>query len=633
MNDPNGMVYYDGEYHLFYQYHPGSTIWGPMHWGHAVSRDLVHWEHLPVALAPDSLGYIFSGSAVMDWNNTSGFGSVEQPPMVIVFTHHDPVRAENDLEDFQYQSIAWSLDRGRTWTMYDGNPVLENPHEKDFRDPKVFWHDPSGRWIMVFAAYDHIKIYSSPDLKQWRHESNFGMEYGGHQGVWECPDLFPMAVDNAPGETRWVMLVSMNPGGPNGGSATQYFIGEFDGKRFELDTQFMNNLGRVKAIEPEGRIFDEFEGNKYGMHWDVHGDEFPEIADSNPAVDELITDFHGLSLVESTQHGQGRNGIITSQVFTIEEKYINFKLGGRSYDGETSLELVVHGEVVRSAAVHQMERQRWTSWNVKKYIGEPAYFKLTDAVTDDWGHILVDFIVFSDRPAEAAYDRAVWLDFGKDNYAGVTWSDIPSEDGRRLFIGWMGNWQYAQRIPTVGWRGAMTLPRELKLIQDGHDHRLLTLPLRELRSLRQKSRVIRDRSCAEISLRAGDGLVELELEFSIEARSRIWVEFFNDVGETLVAGYKQGPNCFYIDRREAGPSAFSKLFAGRHLAPRYYRSDMVSMHIFLDHSSIELFADGGRTVLTDTFYPSEVMSGVLIRTAKGCRLIRGMIHELETVVG
>jgi fructan beta-fructosidase len=224
MNDPNGMVYYKGEYHLFYQYHPDSSVWGPMHWGHAVSKDLMHWEELPIALYPDELGQIFSGSAVIDKYNTSGLKSSEnEDVMIAIFTHHG--------EDNQKQSIAFSNDRGRTWTKYKGNPVIKNPGIKDFRDPKVFWHEQSQKWIMSLACGDEIQIYGSPNLIDWNLLSSFGSEYGAHGGVWECPDLIQLELEGEK-EKKWVLIVSINPGGPNGGSVVQYFIGDFDGTTF-----------------------------------------------------------------------------------------------------------------------------------------------------------------------------------------------------------------------------------------------------------------------------------------------------------------------------------------------------------------------------------------------------------------
>jgi fructan beta-fructosidase len=230
MNDPNGMVYYNGVYHLFFQYYPGDIVWGPMHWGHATSRDMVHWKQLPVALYPDSLGYIFSGSAVVDYNNTSGFGKNGQVPMVAIFTHHDPKGEKSGSDKFQNESLAYSLDEGNTWTKYPGNPVLKNPGIKDFRDPHVSWYAPGNKWLMTLATKDRITFYSSPNLKNWTKESEFGKTIGAHGGVWECPDLFPLKLN---GKSYWVLLVSINPGGPNGGSGTQYFIGNFDGKTFK----------------------------------------------------------------------------------------------------------------------------------------------------------------------------------------------------------------------------------------------------------------------------------------------------------------------------------------------------------------------------------------------------------------
>lgn len=230
MNDPNGMVYIKGTYHLFFQYYPDGTTWGPMHWGHATSKDMVRWQEQPIALYPDSLGLIFSGSAVVDVANTSGFGKNGQIPIVAIFTQHN-VKLEKEKSDkFQYQSLAYSLDEGKTWTKYAGNPVLPNPGITDFRDPKVRWFEPQKKWIMTLATKDRVTFYSSPDLKNWTRESDFGHDSGAHGGVWECPDLFPLDHN---GKKAWVLLVSVNPGGPNGGSATQYFVGDFDGKRFK----------------------------------------------------------------------------------------------------------------------------------------------------------------------------------------------------------------------------------------------------------------------------------------------------------------------------------------------------------------------------------------------------------------
>jgi fructan beta-fructosidase len=229
MNDPNGLVFFNGIYHLFFQYFPDSTVWGPMHWGHAVSTDLLHWKQLPIALYPDSLGYIFSGSAIVDCANTSGFGTAGKIPLIAIYTQHDPVGEKAGTNLFQNQSIAYSLDNGNSWTKYIGNPVLKTPGLKDFRDPKVSWYPDKKEWIMTLAAGDRILFYSSKNLTSWAKESDFGSGIGAHGGVWECPDLLPFVVD---GKKIWLLIVNINPGGIQGGSGTQYFTGDFDGNQF-----------------------------------------------------------------------------------------------------------------------------------------------------------------------------------------------------------------------------------------------------------------------------------------------------------------------------------------------------------------------------------------------------------------
>ncbi|HVZ26932.1 MAG TPA: glycoside hydrolase family 32 protein, partial [Sediminibacterium sp.] len=225
MNDPNGLVYADHTYHLFYQYYPDSTVWGPMHWGHAVSKDLLHWQNLPIALYPDSLGYIFSGSAVADSLNSSGLKKGNQAPLIAMFTYHDPAKEKAGRNDFQYQGIAFSHDGGFHWQKYRSNPVISNPGARDFRDPKLRWYAPSHQWICTLAAGDEIRFYHSPDLIHWTYGSSFGKGWGSHGGVWECPDLISFRTNEG---TKWVLIVNIGNGGPAGGSGTQYFVGNFN---------------------------------------------------------------------------------------------------------------------------------------------------------------------------------------------------------------------------------------------------------------------------------------------------------------------------------------------------------------------------------------------------------------------
>ena len=223
MNDPNGMFYKDGEWHLYYQYNPYGSLWENMTWGHSVSKDLIHWEALPNAIEPDAIGTIFSGSCVVDKDNTAGFG---KNTIIAYYT---------SAAEAQTQSMAYSTDGGRTFKKYEKNPVITS-NLPDFRDPNFFWYEPTQKWIMLLAAGQEMQIYSSPNLKDWTMESSFGREYGNHDGVWECPDMMPLNVRGT-GQQKWMLVCNINPGGPFGGNATQYFIGQFDGHKFTCESK------------------------------------------------------------------------------------------------------------------------------------------------------------------------------------------------------------------------------------------------------------------------------------------------------------------------------------------------------------------------------------------------------------
>lgn len=475
MNDPNGMVYYDGEYHLFYQYYPDSNVWGPMHWGHTVSKDMIHWEHLPIGLYPDELGYIFSGSAVVDWNNTSGFGKDGQPPLIAIFTYHDMEGERDGKDNYQTQGIAYSNDKGRTWTKYEGNPVIANPGIKDFRDPKVNWHEESQQWVMVFACGDRLQFYNSANLKDWTLTSEFGLGHGSQARPWECPDLFELPVEGTD-EKKWVLLVSLGNGGPNGGSATQYFIGDFDGKTFTND---------------------------------------------NPE--------------------------------------------------ETTL----------------------------------------------------------------------WIDYGRDNYAGVTWSDIPKEDGRRIFLGWMSNWQYAQIVPTTVWRSAMTLPRVLRLLNTPTGMRLCSTPVAETSNLRNDKTLTLASAKVSGALSISDKTdispeameIILSLVLSEGAQANLGLELKNTKGEIYRIGFDAAQNQYYSDRTNAGKTDFSDQFAPTlHTAPRISQSNKINLHVFLDSGSIEMFADDGTIVMTDLFFPNENFTELVLFAENGEVLLKeGVCYGLSSI--
>ncbi|UYG06888.1 glycoside hydrolase family 32 protein [Halomonas sp. M4R1S46] len=274
MNDPNGLVYFAGEYHLCYQYYPDDRVWGPMHWGHAVSSDLVHWQHRPVALAPDAQGMCFSGSAIVDWHDNSGlFGG--EPGLLAFYTVHRETAGNPD-DYVQEQCLAYSRDSGRSWQKYPGNPILPNPGLRDFRDPKVVWHAPSRRWVMALACGQVIRFYLSDDLLDWRLASEFGDGQGAHtEGPWECPDLFELPVEGAAeGEpaTRWVLVVGVGAGEQDDfGSFTQYFVGHFDGERFHnenpADGVLMMDEGRdFYAVQTWSDVPDS-DGRRLAIAW------------------------------------------------------------------------------------------------------------------------------------------------------------------------------------------------------------------------------------------------------------------------------------------------------------------------------------------------------------------------------
>ena len=223
MNDPNGMFYKDGVWHLYFQHNPYGSTWGNMTWGHSTSTDLVHWQYEGDPVMADALGAVFSGSSVVDKDNTAGLGA---GTIVSFYTS----AKSSPWGDVQMQSMAYSTDGGKTFTKYDGNPIITST-ARDFRDPKVFWYAPGKHWVMMLAVGQEMQIWSSANLKDWKYESSFGAKQGAHGGVWECPDLVELPVEGTK-EKRWVLICNINPGGPFGGSATQYFVGTFDGKKF-----------------------------------------------------------------------------------------------------------------------------------------------------------------------------------------------------------------------------------------------------------------------------------------------------------------------------------------------------------------------------------------------------------------
>ena len=402
MNDPNGLIFYHGTYHLFFQYNPEGDQWGNMSWGHATSTDLINWQELPVAISYTATHGIFSGSAVVDYFNTTGFGSLENPAMVAIYTQHqhDGLR--------QAQSLAYSTDEGLTWQRYESNPILDL-EMKNFRDPKVFWNTVNEAWVMSVVKPEEFTVafYQSQDLKSWELLSEFTNK-NGTDGIWECPDLFPLPVNNNLDDIKWVLLVSVNPGGVTGGSGTQYFIGDWDGKEFTAD----------------------------------------------------------------------------------------------------------------------------------------------------------------DRTNR-------WLDYGRDNYAGVTFNDAP--DNRRIYLGWMNNWDYAKEIPANPARGSMTIPRELTLVNLDGEITLRQNPVKEI-------------NISEVN----------DQRFVITpSATKSGIRFVREDGASFDIGYDNERKEIYIDRTHAW---FDINSTSVHAAP-FIATKPFEIRVITDNGSVEVFVDGGRLAITDLVTP------------------------------
>lgn len=447
MNDPNGLVFHDGEWHLFFQHNPEGLDWGNMSWGHAVSQDLVHWEELPIALAATQTEHVFSGSVVVDHADTSGLGRDGVAPMVAVYTAMDPVGG------LQRQAVAFSLDRGRTWERYAGNPVLDIG-SREFRDPKVFWHPATARWVMVLvlAVDRRVRLYGSEDLLHWEHLSDVG-PLGSTAGIWECPDLFPLAVDDDLSRVRWVLVVSVQQGAVAGGSGTQYVVGHFDGTVF-------------------------------------------------------------------TPEGQAR-----------------------------------------------------------------------------------------------------WLDFGADNYAAVSFSGRADDD--RVLLGWMSNWEYADRTPAVGFRGMMTVPRRLRLATVDAEHRLLQQPVLPAFDRARYS-------CADVGLTGSLDLplrstrARLVLEMEVGSATRVGLQVRVGAGECTQICHEVATGSLTVDRTRSGVVDFHPSVAAVHAAP--YRPDdgVVRLEVLVDSSSVEVFAGRGEVVVTDLVFPAADSAGLQVFAEGGRAVIRSL---------
>ncbi|GEP48949.1 glycosyl hydrolase family 32 [Microbacterium saccharophilum] len=787
MNDPNGMVHVDGTYHLYFQHNPQGTRWGNMSWGHATSGDLLHWEEQPIAIPQtfDAEGRpiesIFSGSVVVDEDNTSGFGVGDSAPLVAIYTSaYEP--AHPTLAGKQAQSLAYSTDGGYTWTKYAGNPVLDRG-SSNFRDPKVFWYDgPAGAyWVMAAVeALDHkVVLYKSADLKNWEHLSDFGPA-NSTGGIWECPDLFELPVDGDLGNSKWVMVVNLNPGSVAGGSGGQYFVGEFDGVTFNSEstegadalpagTLFAgfddgtyggwtvgNEPGNWKdgpwglapptgslpgqnpvsgfiggglvngfndgdwplgTLEsPSFTIEDDYvnllvgggrhphvDGTQFGNEppagtavfdfelpdgqaladsgWDITGD-FATEPPRNPSTagGDYYLGAKRVNTWEGGPNGDDNVGLFTSPAFALDGAFVSFLIGGgkrtdgtlqaelvvdgevvrtqtgpearqlnwRSWDvaeyqgrqatlrirdeatggwghltfdhlivgdepakarsDETSVNLIVDGEIVRTATGADSETLDWTNWNVKEFAGREASIRIIDNNRFGWGHILVDQVMFADAAAPTRLESYDWVDWGRDYYAGVSYFGTEGvAPGARIMQAWMNNWDYANDIPTSTWRSSMAFPREVTLVSTPQGPRLSQRVVPQISDQLETDDAT---SVAEVTV---DGRADLGLDAEVAKLDVVLrpgdaesagITVFGDADSGTRIGYDAELGRVFIDRRDSGDVGFHPAFASVEDAPVALAEDgTVSFEVYLDRASVELFAEDGRVTLTDQVFP------------------------------
>ncbi|HRD95219.1 MAG TPA: glycoside hydrolase family 32 protein [Rubrivivax sp.] len=633
MNDPNGLVFHDGEYHLYFQHNPQGGQWGHISWGHAVSTDLVSWQELPVAIAASERVMAFSGSVVVDHANCGGFapaGSAE-PALVAFFTGFDPVTR------IQSQHLAYSLDRGRSYTPYAGNPVIDI-QSTEFRDPKVFWHAPTQRWVMlvVAALRQEMWLYTSGNLKDWTRASTFGPAGSAANNIWEVPDLFELPVhadDGSVTGTRWVLVISVNHGTPWGGSGVQYFVGDFDGTRFTAEAS-----GTVAPLTaPAGELIADFEGERLPPGWQIEGPAFGTGPVGGMLEGQPIVSGHlGRGLMNSCHGGDRSTGTLKSPSFTLTKPFLCFQIAG-SRGPLTRLELQVDGEVLRRAHGDGSTVLKWQSWDVSAWQGRQAVLHALDQASD--GHLLLDHIVLCDAPVQPPplTEITLWADQGRDFYAPITFANLP--DDRVLWLGWMSNWDYARQVPTEPWRGQLSGVRELALAMTPRGPRLRQRPVREMQAL--LSPLAATQAFATDAIRAAQALADAalasrqlmaRLELPLQGVcSPIGFEVFKGPDDAVRVGYDPAARTFFVDRRTA-----SHAFPGqseRHDAARVLNAPQVELEVWLDGSTVELFADGGTVVISDLVFPRPQATGLaLFHGPENPAITRMAVHAVRATM-
>ena len=592
MSDPNGLVYYNGKYHMFYQYNPVGVQPANMSWGHAVSSNLITWEEKSVAIPVQNGVQAYSGSVVVDWNNTSGFGINGKPPLVAIYTGASNV---------QDQRLAYSNDDGVTWTNYSQNPVITS-NNKNFRDPKVIWHKESQKWIMVVSQgnYKTIIFYSSPNLKTWTPMQAFG-PIGNVSGLWECPDFFKLSSDNDSTKPKWVLVHSVSPN-------AQFFIGDFNGQHFNWDNTTPNSI-----------LIDDFESNAY-HNWTISGSSF---ATSPSMGTTAVAGYLGKKLTRSYYNGNGSQGKLVSANFIIQKKNISFLIGGGCHPETAYIKLVVNGEAVRKSTGLNDDLLKWQNWDVSSLIGKTAHIEIVDSATGNWGHINVDHIIQSDI---SNGENSGQVDYGKDFYALQSFSDMP--DGRRIWLGWLNNWNYATQVPTTPWKGIMSIPREVKLETHNGQLKLVQKPIEELKAFRKNGLSFKNTSLGAInnSLRTviGNSLnapvfkqFELKAKIAVLDNEGFSLKFKKNGLQYSEFVFDFINKVIRFDRSHSGGLTADQNFRDIQFAPLVIEDGFIDLHLFVDNCSVELFSGGGQVVMSNQIFPDGTSNKVELASLNG----------------
>jgi sucrose-6-phosphate hydrolase SacC (GH32 family) len=598
MGAPSALVWHEDEYHLFYPMNPKGAEPGATVLAHAVSEDLVDWQHLPPAVRADESRMALTGGGLNDERNSSGFGRGNNPPLVLIYSAHDPTNGTQTVH------LSYSTDRGRSWIRHRPDPVF-NSGQGEFRDPRVFWHEGGRRWVMVAALpfERKVRFYASADLKRWNYLSEFGPA-GSTLSIWESPDLFSLRVRKGRDTIeKWVLLVNVRSGAPSGGSGTQYFVGGFDGTRFVPDPRFPR---AEPEFVPVPTLLVDFDQDY--RRWTVTGDAFG-TAPARVKEYRHLNGPRGEGFVHTGIPGNPARGTLTSPEFPMDDDYLSFLIGGGNYPGRTCFNLLVDGAVVRTATGDNTEALSWKSWDIRPFRGKRAKLQIVDEEAGEWGHILLDHVVFSDLPARPGWEPTLWFDYGPDFSGTTVLTDTRKREPRVISAGWLNNWRYAERIPTRPWRGMLSLPRELTLRETSTGFRVAQEPVEEVRRLRDRKHRLGKASVAQVNEWLGRRQLAgrlWELELLVESpnpTSEFGLNFFESTNQITVLRCNLRLSTITLDRSQSGRSEFHSAFADVYNAPLPLAPEGLRLRIFLDASSIEVFAGDGQTALSALLFP------------------------------